>query len=152
MAGEFAGQGETRGRLSRMTRTAGLPALTPLENFMAMRLIVACALGSSLFVLSGCLVRSSSRTEYSGRYIGAETVRQIEPGKSKEDFVLAVLGSPSSKTQVADGSEVWKWDYRKKHHSRGKVFLIVSADDSSETQGATYVVLRDSVVEKVWQD
>lgn len=119
---------------------------------MRNRVVAVLVLAAIASVMSGCLVRSSSRTEYSGRYIGAETVRQIEPGKSKEDFVLAVLGAPSSKTQVADGSEVWKWDYRKRHSSRGKVFLLVSADDSSETQGATYVVMRDGVVEKVWQD
>jgi hypothetical protein len=47
---------------------------------------------------------------------------------------------------------VWKWGYRKVHASRGKVFLLVSANDSTVTQGATYIVMRDGVVEKVWQD
>lgn len=119
---------------------------------MRYRITLACLAGSSLFLMTGCLVRSSSRTEYSGRFIGRETAKQIEPGKSKQDFVLAVLGEPTSKTPVSDGSEVWKWEYRKKEHSRGKVFLLVNADDHSETQGATYVVMRDCTVEKVWQD
>ena len=70
-----------------------------------------CAI--TLALSSGCLVNSSSRTEYSGRHISAETIKQIEPGKSKADFVLAVLGDPTSKNKLDDGAEVWKWDTRK---------------------------------------
>ncbi|MBX3375772.1 MAG: hypothetical protein KF678_02060 [Phycisphaeraceae bacterium] len=119
---------------------------------MRNRVVVVALLAVLASVMSGCLVRSSTRTEYCGRFIGPETIRQIEPGKSKDDFVIALLGPPSSKTQVSDGSEVWKWGYRKVHASRGKVFLLVSANDSTVTQGATYIVMRDGVVEKVWQD
>lgn len=113
-----------------------------------------CLMGAlaALTLMPGCLVCSSSKTEYSGRYIGPETVRQIEPGKSKEEFVLAVLGTPTNRTNAADGSEVWKWDYRKKKRSSGSVFLLVNADNESESQGATYIVMRDHTVEKVWQD
>jgi len=119
---------------------------------MTYKFAALCVAAGSLAVLSGCLVRSSSKTVYSGRYIGTDTVSQIEPGKSKEDFVLAVLGAPTSRTPLSDGAEVWKWEYRKKKTSSGAVFLLVDADDHTETTGATYVVLRESVVEKVWQD
>lgn len=119
---------------------------------MALKYAALCVAAGSLAVLSGCLVRSSSKTVYSGRYIGSDTIGQIEPGKSKDDFVLAVLGAPSSKTQLSDGSEVWKWEYRKKKTSSGAVFLLVDADDHTETAGATYIVMRECVVEKVWQD
>jgi hypothetical protein len=77
---------------------------------MAVRsLIIVCA----ALLLSGCLVNSSTRTEYSRRHISCETVKQIEPGKSKSDFVLAVLGDPTSKNKLDDGSEVWKWEHKK---------------------------------------
>ena len=109
-------------------------------------------LAGALALIPGCLVNSSSRTEYSGRYISADTVKQIEPGKSKSDFVVAVLGDPSSKNKLDDGSEVWKWEYQKKHSSSGQVFLLVNSNDHTESQGATYVVMRDGVVERVWQD
>ncbi len=117
-----------------------------------MKVLVLAAATASLLFLPGCLIRSSSKTVYSGRFIGGDTIKQIEPGKSKDDFVLAVLGAPTSKTELSDGSQVWKWEYRKKHTSSGAVFLIVDADDHTETTGSTYVVMRDCVVEKVWQD
>lgn len=107
---------------------------------------------AALCSLSGCLVHSSSRTEYSGRYIGSETIKQIEPGKTKDDFVLAVLGAPTSKTQLSDGAEVWKWEYQKKKSSSGSVFLLVDADNHTESRGATYIVIRTGTVEKIWQD
>lgn len=106
----------------------------------------------SLAALSGCLVNSSTRTEFSGRYVSPTTINQIEPGKTRDEFVTAVLGCPTSKTPLTDGSEIWKWEYQKKSSSNGYVFLLVSANDKSEKQGATYVVMRCGTVEKVWQD
>lgn len=106
----------------------------------------------SLAAMSGCLVNSSTRTEYSGRYISPKTIEQIEAGKTKEEFVMAILGGPTSKTPLSDGAEVWKWEYQKKSSSNGHVFLLVSANDHSEKQGATYIVMRCGMVEKVWQD
>ena len=119
---------------------------------MLSRTAAIAVAAASLVLLPGCLVNTSSRTEYSGKFISAETIKQIEPGKSKEDFVLAVLGSPTTKTPLTDGSEVWKWEYSRKKSSHGHVFLLVDADDYSDTKGATFIVMRDGVVEKTWQD
>lgn len=110
------------------------------------------AAAATISILSGCLVNSSTRTTYSGRHISPETVKQIEPGKTKSDFVLATLGDPTSKNKLDDGSEVWKWEYEKKHSSSGSVFLLVNANDHKETHGGTYIVMKDGVVDRVWQD
>jgi len=119
---------------------------------MSKKTVSLALAAASMALLSGCLVHSSSRTEVSGRYISAQTISQIEPGKTKDDFVMAVLGAPSSKNQLSDGSEVWKWDYNKKKSSNGSVFLLVDTDSHTESQGSTYVIMRNCVVEKVWQD
>jgi hypothetical protein len=114
-----------------------------------MLLIVPVA---AALLLGGCLINSSSKTEYSGRYLSPAAVSQIEPGETRQDFVLATIGEPTTKTALDDGSEIWKWEYRKTRSSSGSVFLLLNSDNQTRSEGATYVVFRDGVVEKVWQE
>jgi outer membrane protein assembly factor BamE (lipoprotein component of BamABCDE complex) len=105
-----------------------------------------CALG-----LCGCVINTGSHSETSGRYIGEQTFEQVSPGKSKE-FVLAVLGEPTTKTPLSDGSEIWKWLYRQKKKSSGSVLFVFNGDSSTETQSATFVMFKDDVVTQAWRD
>jgi outer membrane protein assembly factor BamE (lipoprotein component of BamABCDE complex) len=115
-------------------------------------LAAALALLAAAPMLSGCLVNSHSHSEFTGHYIGANTLQQIEPGKSKEDFVVATIGTPTTKTRLEDGSEVWKYEYRKRTSGNGTIFLLLNTSNSTEKEGAVYVIFRDGVVEKVWRD
>ena len=117
-----------------------------------MRLPHAATLLAAIATLPGCLVNTSSRTEYSGRYIGAETFAQIEPGTTNREFVLATLGEPSGKTALSDGSEIWKWEYRKSRSGSGTVFLLLNADNHTESVGGTYVEIKNDIVTKAWRD
>src|SRR5687768_9029881 len=108
--------------------------------------IVLCAV--SLSVLPGCLISSHSNTSYSGHDISPKTLAQIEPGTTKQDFVVATLGTPTTKTTLDDGSEVWKYEYRKRTSSSGSVFLLLNTGNQTEKEGAVYVILRDGMVQK----
>ena len=113
-------------------------------------LCLAAALLASM-PLTGCLISGDTKTETSGRYVGDETLAQITPGKSPE-FVLALLGEPSTRTQLSDGSEIWKWAHveRKKSQS-GVIFLLGTKTETEKTRTA-FVAFKDGVVEKAWRD
>lgn len=97
-------------------------------------------------VLGGCLVGSSNRTTYSGRYVSPSALDRVEPGYTTQDEVLDLLGEPSSRREHDDGSELWRWAYRKTHSSRGHVLLLFSSSSRTETNGAVSVTLHDGVV------
>lgn len=103
------------------------------------------------FVMSGCLIRSSTRTFHSGSFISPQTMSQIQPG-SNEDFVLATLGPPTSKTDLSDGTSLWRWTWRQTSSSDGRVFLLLNTDSHSERQASAFVQMRDGVVVKSWRD
>lgn len=101
--------------------------------------------------LTSCLIGTSSRTENSGTYVSQETLAQIQPGKSKS-YVVALIGEPTIKKIVDDGTEIWKWNYTEEKNSSGHVIFLVSTNKRSETQHTTFVEFHDSSVVKAWTE
>jgi outer membrane protein assembly factor BamE (lipoprotein component of BamABCDE complex) len=116
------------------------------------RAALLAAIGASTLLMSGCLVNSSSKTYQSGNYIGRSTLEQFEPGRTNEAFVLATLGKPNSRTDLGDRAELLRWEYTRQRSSSGGVFLLLSSSNHTETRTTTYVMLRDGIVERAWQD
>jgi len=103
--------------------------------------------------LAGCvIVNADSHTRYEGRYVGDETLAQIRAGSSQE-FVTALIGEPSSRTDLSDGTSIWKWAYSKRVTSSNHVLLLFSGDSSQESQGAVYVEFgADGLARRTWRD
>lgn len=105
----------------------------------------------ALTAFPACIINANSHTTRSGKYISAETVQRLEPGKD-QDYVLALLGDPSSRQTLSDGTEIWKWTYRERKNSSGAVFLIIDSDATTEVERSTYVELQHGQVVRAWQD
>lgn len=116
------------------------------------RVAAAVVLGAGCLVSGGCLIGHGSSDTVSGTYVGRETLAQIKPGETREDFVAATLGQPSAKTTLNDGAELWKYNYSRTRKSGGYVFVVLSAGSKEQTVATTFVELKDGVVRKAWQD
>ncbi len=116
------------------------------------RVATAGVLLATSLGLGGCLVSGSSRETMSGQYVGPSTFEQIQPGRTTESWVAGALGEPTSKTCLDDGSSLWKWSFRRSKSSNSAVFLVFGGSSRKETEGATYVQIKDGVVVKAWQD
>lgn len=119
---------------------------------MVSRPILAALLAASTLFMSGCLFSGSSKTVQSGTYVGHATFAQIEPGVTDQEFVLAVLGPPSSRATLHDGAELWKWEHTSRRSSSGSVLFLMASNSHRETRNVTFVLLRDGIVERAWQD
>ena len=102
--------------------------------------------------LSSCVIVSTgSDKSVSGQFVGSETLAQIQAGDSKE-YVLAILGDPTTQTTVDDWTEIWRWRYRETRKSRGHVLLLINDSRTSEQEHSTYVQFEDGVVARTWRD
>lgn len=109
---------------------------------------------ASLAALSaGCVVvQSGGHTRTSGRHVSEATLAQIQPGAT-QDYVLALLGQPSTRTAVGDGSAIWKWTHTRKETSSGSFILIFSGDRTVETEETCYVEFGpDALVRRTWRE
>src|SRR5262249_4578870 len=124
---------------------------TSERNMNRVQLLRIASVGTLAILASSCIITSNAHTSRSGKYVSAETLAHVEPGKSQE-YVIAVLGDPTSKTSLSDGTEIWRWTWRERKTSSGAVLFVIDADKSSENEHSTYVEFRDGVVSKSWQD
>ncbi len=100
---------------------------------------------------TACIINVDSHKERTGRYVSEPTLEQIVPGRSKE-YVLALLGDPTSRTVVEDTTEIWKWTYSETTRSGGRVIFVYSGDSTERVEGATYVEFVEGEVRKTWRD
>lgn len=115
------------------------------------RLIWSAAVLCATALVPGCIITTGSHVHRTGKDVGRETLAQIEPGR-KKDFVLALLGEPTSKTEVEGGTEIWKWAYSERRVHHGSVLLVIETGQTQERTGASYVQFQDGSVAKAWQD
>ena len=114
--------------------------------------VLAAALIAATLPLAGCLIRSSSSSRLRGDYVGPTTFSQIEPGETTAEWVRAVLGEPTRRETLDDGSQIWVWSHERRRKSSGGVFLIFGGSSDRETVGRAYVQIEDGIVTKAWRD
>ncbi|MEM6672923.1 MAG: outer membrane protein assembly factor BamE [Planctomycetota bacterium] len=101
---------------------------------------------------SSCLVGRTENTKFSGRYVGEETLEQIEPGDSSNE-VESLLGPPSSRTEKSTGTTVWRYAYSRATTKSGSVFLLFGSQSTVEVEEAVYVEFDDRMnVVKTWRE
>ncbi|MBK7643155.1 MAG: outer membrane protein assembly factor BamE [Planctomycetes bacterium] len=111
---------------------------------------LCCALLLS-FGLSGCLIGANSHSEKTGRYVSHETLAQIQPGR-EEEFVLSLLGEPTSRSVAGETTQIWKWEYHSREKREDALILVLASEKTTEVRSTTYVLFEAGKVEKVWQD
>lgn len=116
-----------------------------------MKRLLAIGVCLALPLLSGCLVGSHESESYSGTTVSAPTFDQIEPGKTTKAWVLGTLGEPSSKTDIDNGEELWKWSYTKTQKSNGYFLFVFGGSSEKSASGAAYVQIKDGLVTKKWR-
>lgn len=101
--------------------------------------------------LSGCIMSSNGRTSQSGQYVSPKTFDQIQDGNSKE-YVLAILGHPTSRTSLEDGVEIWKWRYTETRDSSRQIIFLLNTSNKNEAEHNTFVEFEDGLVTNAWRD
>jgi outer membrane protein assembly factor BamE (lipoprotein component of BamABCDE complex) len=101
--------------------------------------------------LSSCIISSKGHTSHSGQFVSNETFEQIEVGRP-QDYVLAILGEPTTKNPLEDEVEIWKWRYTESRSSSGHIIFLLNASNSKDRQYNTFVEFEDGLVSKAWRD
>ena len=67
--------------------------------------------------------------------------------------VASLLGEPSSRTNKASGTAIWRYAYTKATTKSGAVFLLFGSSSTVQTEGAVFVEFDgDKRVVKTWSE
>jgi len=105
-----------------------------------------------LCVLSGCLITQRSKTEESGTRISQATLEQVEPGRTSEKWLRAVLGEPTSRQRVDERTDILRYNFSRETTKGGAVFLVFAGQSSTKETATTYFEITDSIVTRHWTD
>lgn len=91
---------------------------------MDKQLITGVILASFAITASGCLIVSGKSIDQSGVRISRATMRQIEIGRTTEQWVIAALGEPSSRAEVGGEKDIvlLRYEYRMRRSEGGLFF------------------------------
>jgi len=87
---------------------------------------------------------------FEGYYISDDLYERVKPNDAM-DWVTALWGEPTTKSALADGTEVWKWVYREQGFNSSIVQMTKSKDAPTLPQALTFLRVRDNVVIDKWR-
>ena len=106
----------------------------------------------TLAPMVGCsIISSDNHVSYTGNYVPADTFSRVRVGESTPAFVQATLGEPTSKTDLEDGSSIWRWDYVIRRSGEGRLLLVFDGESSSEKKHSSYVQFEHGIATKKWR-
>ena len=111
------------------------------------------AVGLSL-LCSGCLVCAGSSVTYGGKgeMVSDRTLSRIEPGKTTEGELVAMLGEPTKKEAMPEDSQLYKYEYVKKTRRNVAVFVLLATSNNKEERTRLCFRIKDDVVQEFWKD
>jgi len=113
------------------------------KKLRAQRLVLLLTI--SWVLMTGCQAAGPSET---GIRLGEETLAQFQPGETTEDWLISVIGPPTSRTDRADGTSVLRYSTESK--STG-LFAWFGGSGSKNT-ATIYFISRKGVISQFWAD
>lgn len=100
-----------------------------------------------LIMLTGC---AGAQRDDTGIRIGDETMKQFKAGVTTESWLLAILGEPTSASEVVGVDNTRVYRYATGEESSGLASLF--SGGGSKNTAVTYFVITDGVVTRFWAD
>ena len=126
--------------------------------------LVACSLTAcSPIQFEGKMSVEGPLTMTEGTYISDRAFDRLEVG-SESAWAIALFGEPEQKTQLSDGAEVWRWDFRHVGIDPSLLNFGGGSDTKSDEEGensmpdlrnvqfsSTYVLIREGRIADKWR-
>jgi len=112
-------------------------------NLWSLAFVVAATL-----LLGGCY--SSTPPEQTGIRIGDETLKQFKAGVTTEDWLVAVIGPPTSESvlKTIPNTKVFRYSMGESAGGLGAIF----SGEASKNTAVVYFIITDGIVTRYWAD
>jgi hypothetical protein len=116
-----------------------------LSRILVADLALGLAVGASM-MLAGCAASSDD----TGIRVGDETLKQLEAGVTTEAWLLAILGPPTSASEVEGVENTRVYRYATGEAASGIATWFTGS--SMKNTAVTYFIITDGIVTRFWAD
>lgn len=89
---------------------------------------------------------------YQGTFVSEEIMKLIKEGETTAEYVRAILGEPDFKSDLSDGTEVWRWTYAPVRDQTSFFSLLGKGDKEPRPEHVTVVIrFRGGVCIEKWR-
>lgn len=109
---------------------------------------IAALLLLLFLVAGGCI--SSQAPSQTGIRIGDDTLQQFKAGVTTEDWLVAVIGPPTSQSEVKSipNTKVFRYAMGQTAGGLGAIF----SGEASKNTAVVYFIITDGIVTRFWAD
>ncbi len=123
--------------------------MTALTARTTVMVSLLCACGFA----GGCFSAVSSRTiEPAGCAAHSDAVKQVIPGKTTAEWLLATMGKPTGKAPSPEGTEIYKYEYTETVRNQLHLLLLPGAEETVKTRKTLCFEVRDGVIQRCWRE
>ena len=62
-----------------------------------------------------------------------------------------MLGEPTNKQELEDGTEIYKYVYTKRVKKDTVIFLLLTSQDSKDERQELFIEIKDGIVQDYWE-
>ena len=90
--------------------------------------------------------------EYQGTFVPAALFAQVKDG-DRDEYVRAILGEPDQKSDLSDGTTIYRWHFRPKTAPGTLVSLLGNRNNAEvpPEQVTTIVIFKSGLVTQKWR-
>jgi len=104
------------------------------------------------FVTSGCIVSTENTSQERGKKLKNSSLRKLEPGVTTKDWTVSVLGTPTSRSKLDNGTEVLKYEYSKTVNHELVIFLLLGSESEKTTRESVCLEFKDDILTRYWSE
>jgi hypothetical protein len=107
-----------------------------------------------LTLLSISCISSSKNIRYSGldQPISSSTLKQVKPGDTTKQWLIATLGEPTDEHTTDQGLEILKYTCKRTENYCFSMFLILTIRDEKERINSVVFEIKDDIVQRYWKE
>ena len=103
-------------------------------------------------VTAGCIVSTENTSQERGKKLKNSSLRKLEPGVTTKDWTVSVLGTPTSRSKLDNGTEVLKYEYSKTVNHELAIFLLLGTESEKTTSESVCLEFKDNILTRYWSE
>ena len=115
------------------------------------RLVALCAAAVAMTLPACSIISSENHVSYTGNYVPSDSLSQIRVGESTPEYTAAILGEPTSKSDLDDGTSIWRLGQAEVINDLIDYFLLAILESPGDKTAVDHVLDHIQTVITAWK-